>query len=314
MTPEVVRHAGRRLAAMDNIGLLFQAPILNLQLLIDGVLIGCVFALAAYGMALVWGVTNVINIVQGELVMLGGYVAVFSAGAGLHPLFSVPIAFLALYLLGWGLYRTVIFRVVQTDLFISILATFGLAILLQQLVNEFVGADIRSVSSGLGTVLLAGGRVSVPEIKLVALAAVIGLAAALTLFLKRTRRGQAIRAAAQNARAARILGIDTDRVYAGTYALNAAICGAAGALVAMTWVIHPYLGLPYTVRSFMIVVAAGIGNLLGVAFAGAALGTVEQYAGFVLGAEFQTAFLFTLLVVILVVRNERLKRQRRRLQ
>jgi branched-chain amino acid transport system permease protein len=299
---------------MDNISVLFQAPVLNLQLLVDGVLIGSVFALAAFGMALVWGVTNVINIVQGELVMLGGYVAIYCAAAGLHPLFAVPIAFVALYLLGWGLYRTVIFRVVERDLFISILATFGLAILLQQLANEFFGADIRTAPSGLGTILLADGRISIPEIKLVSLAAAIALGGALTVFLKRSRMGQAIRASAQNARAARILGIDTDRVYAATYSLNAAICGTAGALVAMTWVIHPYLGLPYTVRSFMIVVAAGIGNLLGVAFAGAALGTAEQYAGFILGAEFQTAFLFSLLVAILVVRNQRLKRQRRRLE
>src|SRR5207245_2030101 len=79
--------------------------------------------------------------------------------------------------------------------------------------------------------------------------------------------GQAIRATAQNARAARVMGVDTDRVYAWTFALNAAICGASGALVAMTWVVHPYLGLPYTVRSFMIVILAGLGNVAGALFA-----------------------------------------------
>lgn len=299
---------------MDNIRILLQVPVLNLQLLVDGILVGAVFALAAFGMALVWGVTRIINIAQGELVMLGGYVAVYFARLGLHPLFAVPVAFVALYVVGWVLYRVVIFRVVDKDLFISILATFGLSILLQQLANEYFGADIRSVRSGLGTTFLAGGQVSIASVKLVAFGEAILFGFALSWFLKSSRLGQAIRAAAQNARAARILGIDTDHVYAATFALNAAICGAAGALVAMTWVIHPYLGLPYTVRAFMIVVVAGLGNLLGILFAGAGLGAAEQYAGFILGAEFQTAFLFSLLVVILVARNLLLQRQRRRLE
>lgn len=298
---------------MENLSLLLQAPVLNLQLLVDGILVGSIFGLAAFGMALVWGVTNVINVAQGELVMLGGYVAVYVAGAGVHPLLAVPLAFVTLWAVGWVLYRAVIWRVVGRDPFVSILATFGLAILLQQAANQGFGANLRTAGSRLGTLSLADGRVTVAEIKLVAFGAALLLGAALTLFLGRTRLGQAIRAASQNARAARILGIDTDGVYAATFALNAAICGATGALVAMTWVIHPYLGLPYTVRSFMIVVVAGIGNVLGIILAASVLGVAEQYAGFVLGAQFQTAFLFSLLVVILVARNEALKRQRRHL-
>jgi branched-chain amino acid transport system permease protein len=123
--------------------------------------------------------------------------------------------------------------------------------------------------------------------------------------------GQAIRATAQNARAARVMGIDTDRVYAWTFGLNAAICGASGALVAMTWIVHPYLGLPYTVRSFMIVILAGLGNVLGVLAAALGLGVAENFAGFILGAEYQAAFIFGLLVVILVWRRFSLARQRR---
>lgn len=299
---------------MDNLRILLQAPVLNLQLVVDGILVGAIFALAAYGMALVWGVTRIINIAQGELVMLGGYVAVYLARTGLPPLLAVPAAFVALYAIGWVLYRVVVFRVVGKDIFISILATFGLSILLQQLANAWFGADIQSAPSGLGTTFLAGGQVSVANVKLLAFGTAIVLGIGLRAFLKSSRLGQAIRAAAQNARAARILGVDTDHVYAATFALNAAVCGAAGALVAMTWVIHPYLGLPYTIRAFMIVVVAGLGNLLGVVFAGAGLGASEQYAGFILGAEFQTAFLFSLLVLILVARNQLLLRQRRHLE
>src|SRR5205814_7341462 len=158
---------------------------------------------------------------------------------------------------------------------------------------------------------LFSGAVTVTEIKLVAFAAAILAGAALIWFLRRSRMGQAIRATAQNARAARVMGIDTDRVYAWTFALNAAICGASGALVAMTWIVHPYLGLPYTVRSFMIVIIAGLGNVAGVLAAALGLGVAENFAGFILGAEYQTAFIFMLLVVILVWRRFWLARQRR---
>lgn len=299
---------------MGNLELLFQAPILSVQLLIDGILIGAIFALAAYGMALVWGVMNVINVAQGEFVMLGGYVALYAAQAGLHPFLGIPVAAAALFVLGWLLYRVVIFRVVDKDLFISLLATFGLSILFQQLANELFGADVRTLTSGLGTILLFDGMVTVSEIKLVGFVATFVLGGCLLVFLKNSRLGQAIRATAQNPRAARILGVDTDRVYASTYALNAAICGACGALVVMTWIIHPYLGLAYTVRSFMIVVVAGLGNIGAVIAAGLGLGAAENFAGFLLGAEYQAAFVFSLLVVILVYRNLRLSRKRRYLK
>ena len=295
---------------MDNLQILAAAPVVNLQLLVDGVLIGALFALAAYGMALVWGVMRIINIAQGEFVMLGGYVVVYAAGAGIPPLAAVPLAAAVLFVIGWTLYRSVLFRLVNQDLFTSVLATFGLSILLQQLANQFFGANVRTVDSGLGTLLFAGGQITVPEIKLVAFGTALVLGVALVLFLRYSRLGQALRATAQNACAARILGIDADRIYAATFALNAAICGATGALVAMTWIVHPYLGLPYTVRAFMIVVVAGLGNLIGILVSAAGLGIAEQYAGFVLGAQFQTAFLFSLLVAILVARQFALRRQR----
>ena len=299
---------------MGNLELLFQAPILILQLAIDGILVGAILALAAYGMALVWGVLRIINIAQGEFVMLGGYVTLYIVSLGAPPFLGIPVAALALYAVGWLLYRLVIWRVVDRDLFTSLLATFGLSILIQQLTNQIFGADVQTVTSGLGTFILFGGSITVSQIKLVAFAAAAVVALCLMLFLKRSRMGQAIRATAQNARAARILGIDTDSVYATTFALNAALCGAAGALVAMTWIIQPYLGLSYTLRSFMIVVVAGLGNVAAVIASALGLGTAENFAGFILGAEYQAAFVFALLVAILLFRNFLLARQRKYLK
>ena len=298
----------------DNVQLLFAAPQLVLQAAINGVVIGALFALAAYGMALVWGVMRIINIAQGEFVILGGYIAFFLYASGMHPLWGLPAAAVALFALGWALYRLVIWRIVDRDLFTSILATFGISIMIQQLMNLFFGADVRVADAGFGSFSLLDGAVIVPQIRALSLVACAVVAAAVVVAMRRSRMGRAIRATAQNARAARVLGVNTDRVYAATFALNAALCGAAGALAAMTFTIHPYIGLPYTVRSFMIVIVAGLGNLPGVVAAAAGLGTAEELSDYVLGAEYRLAFVFSLLVVILVWRNRTLARKRLRLE
>ena len=180
--------------------------------------------------------------------------------------------------------------------------------------NQIWGGDVRTAQSGLGVWRLFDSTVVVSQIKAFAFAGAVALGAILILFLKKSRLGRAIRATAQNPRAARALGVDTDRVFAVTYGINAALCGAAGALVVMAYSVHPYIGLPYTVRSFTIVVVAGLGNLPGVIAAGLGLGAAENFAGFILGSEFQVAFVYCLLVAILVLRNAWLDRQRRRLE
>ena len=285
-------------------------PSLSLQLVVNGLLVGAIFALCAYGMALVWGVMNIINITQGEFVIFGGFIAVVMAESGIHPLFAIVVAPIILFCLGLLIYVVVIRFVVDKDIFVSLLATFGISILLQQLMNQIFGADIRRAPHGLSTWSYFDGIVTIEQIKLVSAVVAISVAITLVMFLKRSRLGQAIRATAQNARAARIMGINTERVYAVTYSLNAAVCGAAGALVAMVWSIEPYLGLIFTIRSFMIVVTAGLGNLAGVVIAGTGLGALENMAGFILGTEFQIAFVFALLIVILVGRSTWLGRKR----
>ncbi|MHB1219167.1 MAG: branched-chain amino acid ABC transporter permease [Alphaproteobacteria bacterium] len=295
---------------MTNLLLLFDAPSLLVQVLLDGILVGSIFALAAYGMALVWGVMNIINVTQGEFVVLGGYIGFAAASWGLHPFLCIPVAAAAMLVVGWAIYRGVIYRIVDKDLFISVLATYGLGILIAQLINLVWGADVRSLDSGLGTWFILDGMVTVGQTRVAAFALALLIGGALLLFLRMTRLGRAIRATAQNARAARALGIDTDRVYAATYAINAAICGAAGALIVMIFVLQPFVGLIYTVRSFMIVIVAGLGNLGAVIVAALGVGAAENFVGFIFGTQFQAAFVFSFLVIVLVVRNSRLQRRR----
>jgi branched-chain amino acid transport system permease protein len=290
--------------------LIFQAPILIVQALMDGILLGILFALIAYGMALQWGVMKIINIAQGELVILGGYIAYFMYTAGIHPAFGVIVSPIIMYFVGLLLYKTVINRIVDRDLFISILATFGISILAQQLMNIIFGADVVVAQSNFGTTLLFDNSVTLPNAKIFSALVSIICAIILVIFMKKSKLGRAIRATAQDARAAKILGVDTEKVYSAIFGINAALCGIAGALVAITFTLHPYVGLPYTVRSFMIVIIAGLGNLPGVALSGMGLGVFEEFADYILGTEFRIGATFLLLVLILVYKRFKLSRKR----
>ena len=290
--------------------LIFQAPMLMVQATMDGLIIGIIFALVAYGMALQWGVMNIINIAQGELVIMGGYIAYFLYIAGIHPAFGVLLSPIIMFFVGVGIYKLVINKVVDRDLFISILATFGISILAQQLMNFAFGADVVVADSGFGTLMMFDNSVVLPMSKLFSASVCIISAIILVAYMKRSKLGRAIRATAQNARAAKILGVDTEKVYAATFGINAALCGIAGACVAMTFTLHPYTGLPYTIRSFMIVIIAGLGNLPAVAVSGMGLGIFEEWADYLLGTEFRIAAVFSLLVVILVWRRFKLARKR----
>ena len=267
--------------------LIFQVPILMVQASLDGILLGILFALIAYGMALQWGVMNIINIAQGDLVILGGYITYFMYLSGIHPALGVIVAPAIMYFVGVGLYKLVINKVVDRDLFISILATFGISILFMQLMNFAFGADVVLANSEFGTTMLFNNSVTLPNSKLFSALISIIFAIGLVVYMKKSKLGRAIRATAQNARAAKILGVDTEKVYAATFGINAALCGVAGALVAITFTIHPYMGLPYTIRSFMIVIIAGLGNLPGVAVSGMGLGVFEEFADYILGTEFR---------------------------
>jgi branched-chain amino acid transport system permease protein len=248
----------------SNLSLLIQAPVINVQLLLDGLCIGATFALSAYGLALVWGVMNVKNLCQGDMVILGGFLAVTLAKFDIHPILGLPVAIAVLFVYGWVVYRLIICRVIERDLFTSLLATFGLAIVMAQSMNLIFGPEVVTADSGFESWQAFGGLVTIAQVKLISLGLAAALATLVIVFMKRSRMGQAIRATAQDARAARVMGINTDRVYQFTYALNAAICGAAGVLISMIWTIQPFFGITHSIRSFVIVTAAGFGNLPGV--------------------------------------------------
>lgn len=299
---------------LTNISLLIQFPIVNLKIIIDGVMIGALFALAAYGLALVWGVMNIKNLAQGDFVIAGGYAAWWLANQGLNPLLGVPFAFLILWGIGWFIYKLVICRVIERDLFTSLLATFGIAIMIAQVLNLLFGSDTQSISLGYDTLYFADGFIDVPVAKMLGVLIAAILATGVIVFMKYSRMGQAVRATAQDPRAARVLGIDTEKVYSFTFSLNCAICGAAGAIIVMVWVIQPFYGITHSIRSFVIVTAAGLGNFPGVIAAGLGIGALELYGAHVFGIGYQQAVAVLLLLLVLLIRLVQRKRHRKSLQ
>ena len=296
---------------LDNLQLLFVfAPVMNVQMILDGIFIGAVFALAAYGLALVWGVMNVKNLAQGDFVIMGGYLAFSLFNMGVGPIAALPIVAAVMFGFGWICYLLIIKRVIDNDMFVSLLATFGLSLFLQQVMNLIYGPEVQTIDSKFPILTMFDSFVTVPMAKVVSLVLAAGFAAIIIIFMKKSRTGQAIRATAQDARAARMLGINTDRIYAFTFSLNAAICGLAGVLVSIIWVLQPFYGIVYSLRTFAIVTAAGLGNLPAVIGVSFALGWVEQYAGIIMGAEWQIAAAVMVLIGVLVWRQIQLRRQR----
>ena len=296
---------------LDNLQLLFVwAPIINLQVILDGIFVGAVFALSAYGLALVWGVMNIKNLAQGDFVIMGGYLALSLYYLGIPlPLILIIVSAL-MFVFGWGIYILIIRRIINQDMFVSLLATFGLSLLLQQVINLFYGPEVQTIDMKMGAYDAFDYMVSIPYSKVLSLILAAIITICVVIFMKTSRMGQAIRATAQDPRAARVLGIDTDRVYAFTFAFNAALCGAAGVLVSIIWVIQPFYGITYSVRSFAIVTAAGLGNLPGVISAAFCIGLFEKYTGMILGTAYEVAAPVAILLIVLIIRQVSMKRNR----
>ena len=295
---------------LDMIQLLFAMPILNVGLILEGVFVGAVFALSAYGLALVWGVMNIKNLAQGDFVIMGGYMA-FALNLANIPLFIIlPLVIGAMFVYGWLVYILMIRRILDQDMFVSLLATFGLSLLMQQVMNRIFGPEVQVIDLHLPNWDFFDNMVSVPSSKVLSLVLAAIIAASVVIFMKKSRTGQAIRATAQDPRAARVLGINTDQIYAITFAFNSAICGAAGVLVSIIWVIQPFYGITYSVRSFAVVTAAGLGNLPGVIGAAFGIGLVEKFTGFVVGTAYEVAAPVTVLVLVLIWRTMLMRQNR----
>jgi len=280
------------------------------QFVVNGLLVGALFAAVAVGFALIWGVVDIINLAHGEMVMLGGYTSYWTlntltgdaAGSLALVLATVPIAIGAMFVVGYLLQRILVSRVMGTDVFLSLLVTFGASIAIQQLAIQAWSANPRSIKVSLADPSMNLAGIVVPKMKLIAFVGALVLTALLYVYLQRTRSGRAIRAVAQNPEAAALVGIDVEHTRAMTFGVSSAIAGGVGAFIAVILSIQPQMGLIYTLKSFIIVVFGGVGSIPGALVGGLLLGSVEEMVSGLISSQWTLAVSFSLLIVLLIVK------------
>jgi branched-chain amino acid transport system permease protein len=276
------------------------------QILLNGVLLGGLYGLMALGMALVWGVLNIVNLAHGAFVMLGGYCVYFIfAGLGIDPFAALPVAFLAMFVLGYLLQRYVLNLIVRSAQLNTLLITFGLDVVLTYLAQLAFTADFRTINPSYAGANVTIFELTVPLLRFAAFIAALLFATLLWIMLQRTRLGRAIRATAQNLTAARLYGVDPARLYALTFGLGVGLAGAAGGLYGMVSQVTPYIGATLTAKSFVITIMGGLENPFGIVLAGIVIGIIEALASIYIGPTFTDAISFGLLVLILIVRPAR---------
>jgi len=274
------------------------------QIAVNAILLSGILALVALGFSLVWGIMNIVNLAHGAFVVLGAYFTFYlNELAGVDPFVSIPLSMVTLFIIGFIVQRVLINQVVRAPLLATFLLTFGLEILIVNLVNFFFKADLRSVTtrySGTGWTL---GVVRVPYIRLAALGIALVLVALTAWFLRSTRQGRAIRATGMDIDAARLTGVKVGTIYSLTFAIGASLAGAAGSLLSMIVPFDPNIGGIYTQRAFVISVLGGLGEVANVLLGAVLYAFVDVFVGARL-PELSQAFTFAALVILLVLRPE----------
>jgi branched-chain amino acid transport system permease protein len=272
-----------------------------LQVIVNGLTLGALYACLAVGFSLVWGVLNVINMMHGSLIILGGYLTWFAwLHFGVHPLVAIVPVALLIALLGWLLQMTMINRLVSQPVLTTLTVTFGLDLILYNAMNVVFDATPRRITLDLGT--LALGEVILPWDRVVAFALALALTGTLYGVLRSSRAGRAIVAVRMDRDAAALMGIRINRVYAMTFAIGAGLAGACGALMAMVFPITTNLSGLILGKAFVVCVIGGLGTVPGALVGGLALGLIESFSGHWFGPQNAVLIGFVLMLVLLMTR------------
>jgi len=276
---------------------------LFIQIALNGVLLGGLYACMAMSFSLIWGVMNIINLAHGSMMLLGAYVTYsLHARFGIDPILTMPFSAAALFALGFALQRFVFNRAVMRSIYLTLILTFGLDMMLINFNIAVFTADVRSITTWYSGLALDIGGVRLAYTRILVFIIALLLTLALHYFLKWSRTGRAIRATAQDPRLARVIGIDAARIYGVTFGLGAAMAGATGSLITVVYSFSPVIGDTFTLKSFVIVVLGGLGNVPGTILAGIFLGVVENLVSGFADPGYRDAISFCLLIVILMLR------------
>jgi branched-chain amino acid transport system permease protein len=276
-----------------------------LQIIVNGLLLGGLYGLVTVGFSLIWGVMKVVNITQASFVMLGAYVSYWLfKGAGVDPFLALPVAMALLFGLGYLIQRFILNRVIRGGLIMTLILTFGIDLILQNLAMFAFSLDYRSVQPAYAGSSITIGGLIFPWIRVMVFVLAVTLAAGLHLFFKYTRPGQAIKATALNLEAAQLAGVKVDQIYALTYGVGAALGGAAGVLMSVVYSFNPQAGSLFLTPMFVITVLGGLGSIPGAILGGIIVGVAEALTARFISPGITQAVSFSLLVLILIVRPQ----------
>lgn len=279
-----------------------------IQTVLNGLLLGGVFALAAVGLTLVFGVMDVVNFAHGDFIMLGMYVGFFSWSLfGLDPLVAIPISAVVLAIVGTLVYLGVIRPVLGKSPLSQVIVTFGLLVFLRGLAQFLWTPNDHSVQNPfVGDLRLVVGGVVVGGPQLVAAAGALVCTGAVAWFVNRTESGRALRAAGEDPAGAALMGINPDRMYALSWLLAGTTTGVAGALLINQFSVSPLAGATFGLISFVVVALGGFGSVAGAALAGLLVGVVYGLVGRYASA-YATAAALAIYLVVLVARPQGLR-------
>jgi branched-chain amino acid transport system permease protein len=274
-----------------------------LQALVSGVLIGGVFALAAAGLTLIFGVLRIINFAHGEFLMLGMYMTYWLfVFFGIDPFLSLLVTVPATFALGAVIQRGLIAPVLKAPEEIQILLTLGLSLFLQNFALTVWSPDPRVVNVSYGTATFQLGSTYVSWPRLAAFASAVVLALGLYAFLKTTELGRAIRAAADSRDGAQLVGIDVRRIYWIAFGIGAACVGAAGSIITPFFFTFPTVGLIFTLTSFVVVVLGSLGNFVGALVGGLIIGVAESLGEVFMPGSMKQVVTFGIFILVLLFR------------
>jgi len=276
-----------------------------LQILANGIVLGCLYACIAAGFSLVWGVLNVINLMHGSFIVLGSYLAWAAYnGLGISPWITLLVAAPLFYGAGWLMQRGVLNRVIAAPVLVTLTLTFGLDLMLNNAMLLAFKADYRKLilDPPLGT--LALGSVVVPVDRLVAMLFALVLTAALYLILRKSRVGRAIIAVRLDRDAATLMGVHVKSIYAAAFGFGAAMAGCAGVLLALIFPISPLSSTAYLGKAFVVCVLGGLGSVPGAVLGGLVLGILESFGAMAFGPEHAVTLSFGLLILFLIFRPQ----------
>lgn len=276
---------------------------LFLQDLVNGILAGGIFAVVALGFSLVWGIMNIINLAHGAYVMIGAYTAyvLFSVWQ-IDPFVSIPAAFVLLFVLGYVVQRGVINFVVRAPVLTTFLLTFGLSLLLINVVLLIFHGDVRGITTSYSATNFSLGPVTIAWTKLWTLIVALAVGWLLQTFLGRTRTGRAIRATSMDIGAAQLAGVDVAHVYAVVYGLGAGLAGIAGVLISLSYGLQPSMGDPFIITAFVVCVLGGLGSVPGAIVGGIVYGIVGAFGSQYIGSDVPDAVALVVLLLVLALR------------